>query len=45
MRKLIRKIMKFVSDILTEDKKDNKYSSEENYGDYLWNIGLSCVYR
>jgi len=25
MRKLIRKIMKFISDILTEDKKDNKY--------------------
>ncbi len=32
MRKLIRKIMKFVSDILTEDKKDNKYSSKKTMG-------------
>jgi len=32
MRKVIRKIMKFISDILTEDKKDNKYSSKKTMG-------------
>jgi len=32
MRKVIRKIMKFISDILTEDKKDDKYSSKKTMG-------------
>jgi len=32
MRKLIRKIMKNISDILTENKKDNKYSSKKTMG-------------
>ena len=32
MRKSIQNIMKFISDILTEDKKDNKYSSKKTMG-------------
>ena len=32
MRKVIRKFMKFISDILTEDKKDDKYSSKKTMG-------------
>ena len=29
MRKIKENIMKFVSDILTEDKRDDKYSSKK----------------
>ena len=32
MRNLINKVMKFVSDILTEDKRDGKYSSKKTMG-------------
>jgi len=32
MRKIKKNIMKFVSDILTEDKRDDKYSSKKTMG-------------
>jgi hypothetical protein len=32
MRKIKENIMKFVSDILTEDKRDDKYSSKKTMG-------------